>query len=398
MTATTKNFLFIVLLAGLAMMGYFASDMYLPAFPQMRSTLNTTPSLIELTLSVYMAGLAVGQLFYGIISDRIGRKTMLILGLALFIIASFGCYWSEHITSLLIFRVFQALGACATTVLWQAMVIDLYGEQGSHRLFALILPLLGVSPALAPSLGGLLTEQWGWRSIFMTLALIGIFIITIIFNMEETTTAESRAEHRIHISHILKNYQRLLTSMHYAGYVAIVCLATSCFFAYLTGSPFILKSLGLTAHEIGISYIPQTICFMLGGFVSKKVVDRLGAPTTLTIAIALSILCGLCMSGFALYGPAHASEVIVPFLLVAIANGMIYPTCLTIALNRFPKMSGTAAGLSGFLQAATAFVASSMIASLSNLGLLSIGGMILFLSTLNAIWYYVVYRTTLLNA
>ena len=398
-TSTVKktSFFYLSFLAVLAMLGYFASDMYLPAFPAMKLSLATSRSLIELTLSVYMAGLAIGQIFYGTISDRFGRKYTLAVGLFLFLVSSLACAYTQHINTLLFWRVIQALGACATTVLWQAMVIDRYGQDGSHRIFAIIFPLLGVSPAIAPSVGGFLTEQFDWRSIFIALALIGLVIFIITLFIRETSDKKSRLAHKINIKYIWSNYKTLFGSIYFMGYVTVVCLATSCFFAYMTGSPFALKLVGYTPHQIGVSYIPQTLFFMLGGFISKKVSDRISAHLTLTISIVMSILCGAIFVYYAITGVKYGSEIIIPFLLIALANGMIYPTCMAIALNKFPKIAGTAAGLSGFLQAAVAFIASSIVASLSHWGLLAMGSMILILSVLNIGWYLLVRRLTCYN-
>lgn len=389
--------IFVFFLMILATLGYFASDMYLPAFPIIQNNLHTSIANVELTLSVYLIGLAPGQIIYGIISDRIGRKSALAFGMALFALASVGCYYSQGIQGLLIWRVAQAFGACASSVLWQAMVVDRYGKAGSHRLFAFIFPLLGVSPALAPTLGSLLAAAFGWRSIFLTLSIVGciVFCATIFF-MRETMDKTSDQKKSIRLQAIFLDYKKLFSTRDYLGYVMLVCLANASFFAYLTGSPFAFKAVGFTTHQMGLSYVPQTFLFMLGGFLSKHLVDRWGSSNILKLAITFAIICGLALTLFCWRGFQNGSEIIVPFFLVAIANGMTYPTCMSIALNRFPEIAGTAAGLAGFLQAAIAALVSSSVAFFSHYSLNSMPQTILILSMISALVFYSIHRISAL--
>jgi Bcr/CflA subfamily drug resistance transporter len=373
------------------MLGYFASDMYLPAFPSIANSFNVNKAAVELSLSVYMFGLAIGQLFYGVISDRVGRKITLSAGLVIYLIGTIGCFFSFSIYGFLGFRIIQALGACSTTVLWQAIVIDKYPEKDTHKIFAIIFPLLGVSPALAPVIGGFLTHYFDWRSIFLTLTLIGVVLLLItLFLFRETTSAVSRAKNKKSLLTIYDNYKTLSTSRYYLGYIGVVCLATSAYFCYLTESPFVLKNLGFSAYIIGFFYIPQTIAFMIGGFISKWLVDKFGTHKTLQGSIYLALISSLIMLIATIYPIVSSMQIVIPFFMIAFCNGIIYPTGISRALSRFNMIAGTAAGLSGFLQAMTAFIATSIVASISYLGAFGMSLIIFILSILVILCYQLV--------
>lgn len=375
-----KYISFICFLSALSMLGYFTSDMYLPAFPVIAKSLQTSKAQVELSLSVYMFGLAVGQLFYGPISDKIGRKLTLILGLIIFTLATVGCYRSTSISLFLFFRVIQALGACSTTVIWQAIVVDKFNEAKTHQIFSIVFPLLGVSPAVAPVIGGLLTSAFGWRSIFSTLTILGIVLLLItLFLFKESLSRELSIQRKQSFLTILSNYGTLLRSPFYMSYVGIVCLATSAYFCYLTESPFVLKNLGFTPHAIGFFYIPQTIAFMLGGFTSKPLVSKYGSHKTLVTSIYLSLIGALIML-IASFKVVSSLQIVIPFCIIAFSNGVIYPTAIAKALSRFSHIAGTAAGLSGFLQAMSAFVATSVVAMLSAYEALGMSMVIMVLS------------------
>lgn len=385
--------LYIGLLALLAMLGYLASDMYLPAFPDIKQTLLTQKSLVVLTVSFYLCGLAVGQIFYGFLSDHFGRKNTLLAGLLVFLIGSIGCYFSPTIAWLLFWRVLQALGVCATTVLWQAIVIDQFDHDQTQMIFGIIFPLLGLSPALAPVVGGYLTLQFGWRSIFLVLSLLAIVLIAIIVLLLKETKQKQHHD-GIKFSTILANYKRLGGSLYYMGYVFMVCLSTSCFFTYLAGSPFVFKSIGFTTHEIGLSYIPQTLCFMLGGFLCKRLNAWISPLWSLGLALLMTLLCGFLFLWVSSLGVHHGYQVIAPFLLIAIANGIVYPTCMSIALKKFSDIAGTAAGFSGFAQAMTAFVVTTIVAGLSGWGLLGVAVIITLLAVANLLLFWLLATKT----
>lgn len=384
---------YIILLAGLGTLGYFGADMYLPAFPAMQNDFATSATAIGLTFSVYMFGITIGQLFYGTLSDRFGRKNTLIAGLALFVIATIGCMWSTHIYELIAWRAVQALGACSAMVIWQAIVIDQYNKDISHKIFSIVFPLLAVSPALAPSIGGIIINSFAWPAIFLVLTLMGATLLAcVLFFLKETTTPATRADSQIKFYDIKQKYLTLLRSPIYMGYICTLGFTSSAYFCYLTASPFIFSQMGYSAIWIGISYIPQTVAFILGGFLSKKIVDHFGV-----------IVMRRCLQGFVFFAlilliattlfPLHSAwQIILPFSVMALLNGILYPSGMSLALNEFPQLAGTAAGLAGSLQAFTAFFTTSVLAALLFMGVISMSIMIMLLAVFGALCFRVCVR------
>lgn len=168
---------FLVWLAGLSVLGFLATDMYLPAFAAMQQDLNTSAASVSASLSLFLAGFALGQLFWGPISDRYGRKPVLLSGLAIFAVGCLGMLWVRDAGLMLALRFIQALGVCAAAVTWQAMVTDYYPAQRTNRIFAAIMPLVGLSPALAPLLGSWLLVHFEWQAIFAVLFAITLLLM-----------------------------------------------------------------------------------------------------------------------------------------------------------------------------------------------------------------------------
>lgn len=164
-------------LAGLSMLGYLATDMYLPAFGAMQQDLQASASAISASLSIFLAGFAIAQLIWGPLSDKLGRKPVLLLGLSLFALGCLGMIWVETPAQLLILRLVQAIGVCSAAVTWQALVIDRYRDGKANRVFATIMPLVALSPALAPLLGAWLLNHFSWRAIFVVLLAITLLLL-----------------------------------------------------------------------------------------------------------------------------------------------------------------------------------------------------------------------------
>lgn len=192
---TSSSFMFY--LAGLSMLGYLATDMYLPAFGAMQRELQTTAGAISASLSIFLAGFAIAQLIWGPLSDKLGRKPVLLAGLGLFAIGCLGMLWVENATQLLVLRFIQAVGVCSAVVSWQALVVDRYRDGKANRVFATIMPLVALSPALAPLLGAWLLNHFSWRSIFVVLLAITLLLLIPTMVLQERKKA--RADNSDHL-------------------------------------------------------------------------------------------------------------------------------------------------------------------------------------------------------
>ncbi|HBR6865356.1 TPA: Bcr/CflA family multidrug efflux MFS transporter [Klebsiella aerogenes] len=376
---------FLVWLGGLSVLGFLATDMYLPAFAAIQQDLNTSAASVSASLSLFLAGFAIGQLFWGPLSDRYGRKPILLAGLAIFALGCLGMLWVRDATLMLVLRFVQAIGVCAAAVTWQAMVTDYYPAQRTNRIFATIMPLVGLSPALAPLLGSWLLVHLEWQAIFATLFAITILLMLPAFRLKAVVKPAGETQQKI-------TFMSLLRSREYSGNVLIYAACSASFFAWLTGSPFILHEMGYGPTVIGLSYVPQTIAFLIGGYGCRAALQKWQGHQMLpwllvffALSVAATWLAGI---------QDHPSLValMVPFCIMAIVNGGIYPIVVAQALKPFPQATGRAAALQNTLQLGLCFLASLLVSSLIATPLLTTTSVMLISIVLAGIGFWMQQR------
>ena len=345
---------FLVWLAGLSVLGFLATDMYLPAFAAIQADLQTPASAVSASLSLFLAGFAAAQLLWGPLSDRYGRKPVLLIGLTIFALGSLGMLWVENAATLLVLRFVQAVGVCAAAVIWQALVTDYYPSQKVNRIFATIMPLVGLSPALAPLLGSWLLVHFSWQAIFATLFAITVVLILPIFWLKPTTKARNNSQDGL-------TFTDLLRSKTYRGNVLIYAACSASFFAWLTGSPFILSEMGYSPAVIGLSYVPQTIAFLIGGYGCRAALQKWQGKQLLPWLLVLFAVSVIATWAAAFISHVSLVEILIPFCVMAIANGAIYPIVVAQALRPFPHATGRAAALQNTLQLGLCFLASLVV-------------------------------------
>ncbi|ELD0500278.1 Bcr/CflA family multidrug efflux MFS transporter [Escherichia coli] len=345
---------FLVWLAGLSVLGFLATDMYLPAFAAIQADLQTPASAVSASLSLFLAGFAAAQLLWGPLSDRYGRKPVLLIGLTIFALGSLGMLWVENAATLLVLRFVQAVGVCAAAVIWQALVTDYYPSQKVNRIFATIMPLVGLSPALAPLLGSWLLVHFSWQAIFATLFAITVVLILPIFWLKPTTKARNNSQDGL-------TFTDLLRSKTYRGNVLIYAACSASFFAWLTGSPFILSEMGYSPAVIGLSYVPQTIAFLIGGYGCRAALQKWQGKQLLPWLLVLFAVSVIATWAAVFISHVSLVEILIPFCVMAIANGAIYPIVVAQALRPFPHATGRAAALQNTLQLGLCFLASLVV-------------------------------------
>ncbi|MBY5945750.1 purine nucleoside transporter PunC [Photobacterium rosenbergii] len=361
----------IIWFACLSMLGFLATDMYLPAFEVIREDFDTSQSLIGLTLSIFLLGMALGQLIYGPLSDRIGRIKVLLGGMTLFSIASVFCAFAPNVELMLVARFAQALGACSATVIWQAVVVDRYEGKVSERVFATIMPLVALSPALAPLAGAMLEHQFGWRSIFV--ALVGFGAVLSIMTLKETESANlTKKQEKVSVQ-LRRDYAQILSSKKFIGNMIIFAACSAAFFAYLTGSPFVMAAMGYSGADIGLSYAPQTVAFIVGGYGCRALLNKYDSQQLLPWILKLFFASVAVMFMISVQTePTTIWPILVPFCFLAVANGAIYPLIISKALEDFKNCSATAAGLLNFLQTMVCFAASGLVSAFAVHGLITV--------------------------
>lgn len=347
-----------VYLAGLSMLGYLAIDMYLPAFGMMQRELSISEGAISNSLSIFLFGFAVAQLLWGPLSDKVGRKPILLIGLSLFSLGCLGMLWVESATGLLAMRFLQAFGVCSAAVIWQALVIDRFDESRAQHVFALIMPLVALSPALAPLIGASLLDHGGWRMIFMLLMAVTLVLMLptlMLKNIKQKSVTDANQSSA--------SFMTLLKSPLYTGNVLVYASCSAGFFAWLAGSPIILEKMGYSPQDIGLSYIPQTIAFMVGGYGCRILLSKMTGKTLLPL-----LLIGYAVSMTALYLVAKFTEptlttILIPFCIMAAMNGASYPIAVSNALSAYPEISGKAAALQNALQLGLCSLASFIVSA-----------------------------------
>jgi len=377
---------FIIYLALLSVAGFLATDMYLPAFGAMQQDLQTDAGAIGASLSLFLAGFAIAQLLWGPLSDRIGRKSVLLIGLGLFAASCGAMWWVDSTVALLTLRFLQAIGICAATVTWQALVIDRYPAAQVNRVFATILPLVALSPALAPLLGAWLMNYFGWRAIFITLLLIGVFLlISTLFLAPQQKKSNTNKREKI-------SFFTLLKSPLFSGNVLIYAACSASFFAWLTGSPFILAMLGMSPGEIGLSYVPQTLAFLLGGYGCRALLMHTEGRSLLPWLLTVYTLSIVLFFIAAQLEDLSMYALLWPFCGMALANGAIYPLVVARALLPFPQASGKAAALQNTLQLGLCCTASLIVSTFISTPLLTTS-VIMLTTIVLVITGYILQRT-----
>ena len=360
-------------LSGLSMLGFLATDMYLPAFDVLRQNLATTNQMIGWSLSIFLLGMAIGQLIYGPLSERLGQKKVLISSLAIFSIGTVICAISGNVEQLLVGRFIQSLGAAGATVIWQSFVIEKYDDKTSQHIFATVMPLVALSPALAPLLGGLLEVQFGWQSIFYCLLLIGIVwaIRSSLIDFSSNNVIQQKVTDQPSIS-ILKQYVGILKSKKFSGNMIIYAACSAAFFAWLTGSPFTMSAMGYSGTDIGLSYVPQTIAFIIGGYTCRTLLNRYSTEQILPLLLKTFILSVIATFAVAVVGTGNSIvPLLIPMCFMAAANGAIYPIVANNALASFKSNSASASGLLNFLQMMLCVLASAMVSLFSEYGVIA---------------------------
>lgn len=351
------SFGFLLYLAGLSMLGFLATDMYLPAFGSMQQSLATSASAISSSLSVFLGGFAVAQLFWGPMSDRFGRRPILLSGLGLFSISCLGMIWVQSTELLLVLRFLQAVGVCAAAVSWQALVVDRYSSEIAKRTFASIMPLVALSPALAPLVGAWVLNHFNWRVIFALLLIISALLLLFTLTLKEThKTAAQKAQPQ-------RGLAAMLSSPIYSGNVLIYAASSAGFFAWLTGSPFILSNMGYGPSAIGLSYVPQTIAFLLGGYGCRMLIAKIDGTRLLPWLLLGYAFSVISLYLIATFTQATLTGLLIPFCLMALVNGATYPIVVANALMAFPANTGKAAALQNTLQLGLCFLSSMLVSA-----------------------------------
>lgn len=337
-------------LAMLTALGPLATDFYLPSLPEIVRVMGTDVAGGQATLSAFLFGFAAGQVVWGPLSDRLGRRPVLMVGLALFLVATAACAFAPTIEALTGARFVQALGASGPIVLGRAMVRDLYDGARAGRELARMGMIMGLVPAVAPVLGGVLQQGFGWRSTFVATFAFGLVLAVVILRLMPETL-RTRVPEPLSLTAILRGYRSLAAVPVYRVYVGLTALAYGGLFAFISGSSFVLiGAYGLTPWQYGFAFAFAVLGYIAGTIVAQRLVGRRGMDGVIALGVACLAAGGVLMSLCVLGGFGGAFGVAGPMALYAAGVGLTMPQAQASAMMPFPERAGAASSFAGLCQ------------------------------------------------
>jgi len=362
-----ESFFTTLLLIALVAFGPLSTDLYLPALPAMGEAMGVGESEVQLTLSIFLFGFAGGQLVYGPLSDRFGRRPVLICGIAIFTLASIACAMVDTIEALIAARLAQAIGACAGPVLGRAIARDVYGRNRATGILAYMGMAMSLAPMIAPAIGGVLTRIYDWHASFWLLGGIGgLILLGVLTGLPETN--RHRYREATNPVQILRNYAKLLSDRLYVGYLLIVAFTYAGIFVFISGSSFVLITrLGLREDVYGLAFGAVILGYTVGSFSAGRLARRFRPPSLVAIGAFVQYAAGLAAVVTMAAGHVTLLTVILPFSAYMLGTGFCMPGATAGAIGPFPRMAGTAAALVGFCQLSFAAVVGAVMLTFADL-------------------------------
>jgi MFS transporter, DHA1 family, multidrug resistance protein len=340
---------FIALLIGVAAVSPLGINMYLPSMPGMARAFGVDYTTIQLTLSLYLAAMAVGQLIVGSLSDRFGRRPVLLTGLLVFVLGSFICLSAQNVGVLIAGRVVQAVGGCAGITLSRAIVRDLYGRNQVASMIGYVTMGMAVAPMMAPTIGGVLDTLYGWRASFAFLMAFGGLALLFAFRSLPETNRNLGAA--ASTRELWLSYKSLVRSRLFWGYTLAAGFISAVFFSFLAGAPYVMIELmGRSPAEYGFYFAMVPSGYILGNFMTGRFAARVGPNRMILTGTAVALVSVSAMAAAFAAGILHPVALFAPMFFIGVGNGLVLPSGIAGAVSVNPEVAGAAAGLSGSLQ------------------------------------------------
>lgn len=374
-----KNSRFIIFTLGvLSAIGPFSIDMYLPAFPAMAVGLSSTIPHVQLSLTSYFIGIALGQLFYGPVIDRFGRLVPLFGGLAIYLIASIICAFASSVDSLILLRFFQALGACAGMVVARAMVRDIFPVSENAKIFSLLMLVSGISPILAPTLGGYMSAGFGWRSIFFFLTALSVLTILVSYKfLFESKPADK--EMSLKPKSVLADFATVLKEPQFIFYTLAAAMASAGMFAYISGSTYVfIEMFGVSEKQYGWLFGLNATGLILASQLNGRLLIRTTSQKIIKTVSLVQLLAAFTMFCLAFTGVLNIYSTLMVLFFYMSAQGFLFPNSSALAMAPFSKRAGIASALLGSFQMMFSAVASFAVSFLHNHTAVPMTAVILF--------------------
>jgi DHA1 family bicyclomycin/chloramphenicol resistance-like MFS transporter len=345
-----NKFLLIVILGLMSAIGPFSIDMYLPAFTDIASHLHTSIDKVMLTLTSFFLGISFGQIIYGPLLERFGRKKPLYFGLTLYLLATIGCAFANSIQLLISLRLLQALGGCVGMVSSRAMVRDIFSSNEIAKMFSTLMLVVAVSPIIAPTLGGVVTTYLGWRMVFVSLfILVSIILLGIYFILPETK--QPNPEVALKPSIIVANFKTVLQNPQFAVYTLTGSISYAGLYAYISGSPAVfLEFFKVSQQQYGWIFAIVAAGLIGASQINNLLIKRFKSEEIIMSALMIQTVLGLVFVSLSMMHVINVYSTIILVFLFLFCQGLTFPNASALSLTPFSNNAGNASAMMGFLQ------------------------------------------------
>ena len=325
-------------------------DSTLPSMPLAAADFGVSDGAIQFSLSVFLAGIAAGQLFYGPVSDRFGRRPVLLVAFAVFVASAAGCALSSSIESFVALRFVQGLAGCAASVLGRAIVRDLFDREQAAKMLAYVMTMYGLAPIVGPILGAHLTVAAGWRAIYWFLAIYGVFALVAAWRALGETVPERRLD-AIRPGPLARTYSRVLGNRVFVGYMLMLSACYCGLFAFLAASATsLINHIGVSVEDYGYLFAGCMVAYVFGSWLTGRLVGRRSIHGMIVTGGATMTCAGVVMAALGLSGVDTAWAIVVPMAVYMFAFSFIVPSGQAAAMSIFPDIAGAASSMIGFVQ------------------------------------------------
>ena len=355
----------IILLAAVSALGPVGMQILLPALPVIKQKFYVTNDVAQLTLSLSMLAIAIGTLVYGPLSDKFGRKRVMLVGIVITIFGSIVCFVADSIMLLISGRFIQAFGGAVGLVLARAIVRDVYGPEEAARVIATLVMVMVVLPMMSPALGGELMQRFGFESVFIVIAFASAIAFVFLFLWLPETLAKPVPFEGV--KSMLMTFSKLFASRIFCGYAFCVTFVSVVFFSFISAAPEIMVSvLKRPPTEYGYYFIMIPAGFMTGNYVARHYGRTISIDNMIAIGASIGVIGIVLALLLQTLGMSSPVALFLPIALAVFGNGITLPNAQAAAINEFPEYAGTASGLTGFLQMAVSSVAAQAVALIFN--------------------------------
>ncbi len=349
------------LLASMTSLGPLSTDIFVASMPNIGVAFTASTATVQLTITCYLVGFAAGQIVYGPLSDAIGRRPTLRGGFILYLCASFACLFAPTIGVLIAGRVLQGLGAAGPIILARAIVRDLYEGRAAARQYGVMSSITGITPVLAPIIGGFLQSWYGWRASFVVMAALGLLIALGVATLLPETHARA-APARLSVSSMFQSYRIVAHNRAYLSYLCVQACGYNGIFAFISSASHVMQHVyGLSPPQFGATFTACSSSFVVAAFGGSRIVARLGIDGTIGLGVALELLGGVALALGVYFFPNDFLSIVLPYMIFFLGVGFTLPQTQAAALTPFPERAGAASSLMGFVQMTSGAIVGTIV-------------------------------------